>query len=118
MAADAESALADATGESLLEGDAREALTVRAVALGLCAVVALDLIAIYVRYIYRASLMTYSHIPMSMLIAFTLLIMIGSVLPAPMSATYPCTFTPAGHVSVQGGGAALSIVYTFGIVCG
>ena len=79
MAADAESALANEALEAHSEADSGQALTIRAVALGLCAVVALDFIAIYVRYIYHGSLMTYSHIPMSMLIAFTLLIMGGAV---------------------------------------
>jgi hypothetical protein len=46
------------------------------VGLGLFLVVALDLLAIFVRYVLHAPLMTYSHIPMAMLIVFMIL-MIG-----------------------------------------
>ncbi len=54
-------------------------VTSRAVAVGILLVVLLDVLAIYVRYIFHASLMTYSHIPMAMLIVFTLMIVLGSV---------------------------------------
>jgi|TARA_Y100000031_G_scaffold8234_1_gene9193 hypothetical protein len=40
-------------------------LTVRSIVMGLVLVVGLDALAIYVRYIYHGSLMTYSHIPMA-----------------------------------------------------
>ena len=70
------------------EGDGTEAapetalgpITVRSVLLGLGLVVGLDFLAIYIRYVFHASLMTYSHIPMAMLIVFTLMMMGGSVL--------------------------------------
>ena len=55
-------------------------LTVRSIVMGLVLVVGLDALAIYVRYVYHGSLMTYSHIPMAMLIVFTLMIMGGAVL--------------------------------------
>ena len=47
--------------------------------LGLVLVVGLDGTAIYLRYVYHGSLMTYSHIPMAMLIVFTLLIFATAV---------------------------------------
>jgi hypothetical protein len=62
------------TAESRHEG-----VTLRAVALGILLVVLLDVLAIYVRYIFHASLMTYSHIPMAMLIVYTMMIMLGSL---------------------------------------
>ena len=43
-------------------------ITLRSVLLGLFLVVILDVVAIYVRYVYHGSLMTYSHVPMAMLI--------------------------------------------------
>ncbi|MEE2753096.1 MAG: DUF6785 family protein [Candidatus Latescibacterota bacterium] len=48
-------------------------ITLRAVLLGLFLVVTLDVVAIYIRYIYHGSLMTYSHVPMAMLICFVLM---------------------------------------------
>ena len=48
-------------------------LTLRSVLLGLFLVVTLDVVAIYIRYIYHGSLMTYSHVPMAMLICFILM---------------------------------------------
>ncbi len=68
---EAEAPFADAQG--------RAGVTIRAVLLGLGLVVGLDFLAIYVRYIFHGSLMTYSHIPMSMLIVFTLMMMGGAV---------------------------------------
>jgi hypothetical protein len=58
--------------------DARSqpAVTLRSVGLGLFLVVTLDVLAIYVRYVFHGSLMTYSHIPMAMLMVLMLL-MIG-----------------------------------------
>jgi len=57
-----------------------ENVTVRAIALGLLLVVALDILAIYFRYVVHGSLMTYSHIPMAMLIIFTVMVFVGAVL--------------------------------------
>ncbi len=42
-------------------------LSLRFVLLGLALVLVLDAVAIHVRYVYRGSLMTYSHVPMAML---------------------------------------------------
>ena len=58
----------------------RSGLTLRSVGLGLFLVVGLDLMAVYVRYIFHGSLMTYSHIPMSMLMVFMLMMLGGSVI--------------------------------------
>ncbi len=49
------------------------AVTVRSVGLGLFLVVALDVLAICVRYVFHGSLMTYSHIPMAMLMVLMIL---------------------------------------------
>lgn len=57
-----------------------DGVTARAVGLGVLLIVLLDVLAIYVRYVYHASLMTYSHVPMAMLIVFTLMVMLGSLL--------------------------------------
>ncbi|MBT5833148.1 MAG: hypothetical protein HOH77_23410, partial [Candidatus Latescibacteria bacterium] len=51
------------------------AVTLRAVILGLFLVVALDVLAIYVRYVFHGSLMTYSHIPMAMLMVLMLMLL-------------------------------------------
>lgn len=53
--------------------DAQPAVTWRAIGLGLFLVVALDVLAIYVRYVFHGSLMTYSHIPMAMLMILMLM---------------------------------------------
>ena len=55
-------------------------VSLRALLLGLLLVVVLDSLAIYVRYIYHGSLMTYSHIPMAMLIGFTLMLFLGALI--------------------------------------
>ena len=44
------------------EARSQPAVTLRAVGLGVFLVIALDLLAMYVRYVLHASLMTYSHI--------------------------------------------------------
>jgi len=61
------------------EDAGRGGVTLRAVGLGLGLVAALDILAIYFRYIVHGSLMTYSHIPMAMLIIFTLMIFGGAI---------------------------------------
>ncbi len=71
MALDAQNLQAEVADER-----SHPAVTLRAVGLGLFLVVALDLLAIYVRYVFHGSLMTYSHIPMAMLIVL-MLMMIG-----------------------------------------
>ena len=55
-------------------------VTVRSVLSGLVLVVALDALAIHLRYVVHGSLMTYSHVPMAMLIVFTLMIVIGALI--------------------------------------
>ena len=55
--------------EGRLEAAGR-GVTLRAVGLGLFLVVGLDVAATYVKYYYRASLMTLSHVPMAMLMVF------------------------------------------------
>ena len=55
-------------------------VTVRSVVSGLVLVVGLDVLAIHVRYVVHGSLMTYSHVPMAMLIVFTLMIVIGAAI--------------------------------------
>ena len=52
-----------------------DGLTLRSLGIGLILVIGLDLVAVYVRYIFHGSLMTYSHIPMSMLMMFMLLLL-------------------------------------------
>jgi len=52
------------------------AVTLRAVGLGLFLIAALDLLALYVCYILHASLMTYSHVPMAMLIVLVVMLMV------------------------------------------
>ena len=66
-------------GHGPLPKTQRRGLTLRSVLLGLVLVVGLDGTAIYLRYVYHGSLMTYSHIPMAMLIVFTLLIFATAV---------------------------------------
>ncbi len=75
MALDAQKTRTEDTGEAYVDVQKRAGVTVRSVLLGLGLVVGLDVLAIYVRYIFHGSLMTYSHIPMSMLIVFTLMMM-------------------------------------------
>jgi hypothetical protein len=59
--------------------DAR-ALSLRAVLLGLTLVLMLDAVAIHIRYVYHGSLMTYSHVPMAMLMVFvSMLILMGAL---------------------------------------
>ena len=65
-----DSTLAESTG----------GVTVRAVVSGLVLVLGLDALAIHLRYVVHGSLMTYSHVPMAMLIVFTLMITAGAVL--------------------------------------
>ena len=55
-------------------------VTVRSVLSGLVLVVALDALAIHLRYVVHGSLMTYSHVPMAMLIVFTLMIVVGALI--------------------------------------
>ena len=55
-------------------------VTVRSVVSGLVLVVGLDALAIHLRYVVHGSLMTYSHVPMAMLIGFTLMILIGALI--------------------------------------
>ena len=55
-------------------------VTVRSVVSGLVLVLGLDALAIHLRYVVYGSLMTYSHVPMAMLIVFTLMIMAGAVI--------------------------------------
>ncbi len=54
--------------------DIKTAVTWRAVGLGLFLVIALDVLAIYVRYVFHGSLMTYSHIPMAMLMVLMVML--------------------------------------------
>ncbi len=49
------------------------AVTLRAVGWGVFLVIALDVLAIYISYVFHGSLMTYSHIPMAMLMVMVLL---------------------------------------------
>ena len=58
---------------SVLDEQSQPAVTVRSVGLGLFLVIALDLLAIYVRYVFHGALMTYSHVPMAMLIVLMIL---------------------------------------------
>ena len=60
------------------EPTARRGLTARSVLLGLVAVVAIDVIGVYVPYDYQGSLMTYTHVPMAMLIVFVLMVICGA----------------------------------------
>jgi len=55
-------------------------VSLRAILLGLLLVVVLDSLAIYVRYVFHGSLMTYSHIPMAMLIGFVLMMFLGAII--------------------------------------
>ncbi len=55
-------------------------VTVRSVVSGLVLVVGLDALAIHLRYVVHGSLMTYSHVPMALLIGFTLMILIGALI--------------------------------------
>ncbi len=66
------------------DASSQPAVTLRAVGLGVFLVIALDLLAMYVRYVLHASLMTYSHIPMAMLIILMIL-MIGLAIVAKMT---------------------------------
>ena len=58
-----------------IETDIKPSVTWRAVGLGLFLVIALDVLAIYVRYIFHGSLMTYSHIPMAMLMVLMVMLL-------------------------------------------
>ncbi len=55
------------------------AVTIRSVGCGLIMVIALDTLAIYVRYVLHASLMTYSHVPMAMLIVLVVMLISLSI---------------------------------------
>lgn len=55
-------------------------VTVRSVLSGLVLVVGLDALAIHLRYVVHGSLMTYSHVPMAMLIVYVLMIVIGALI--------------------------------------
>lgn len=70
---------AEAPSGALSDAPGPEGVTPRAVLLGLVLVVGLDVLAIYVRYVLHASLMSYSHIPMAMLIVFVLMMVGGAV---------------------------------------
>lgn len=67
-----------------VDEQSQPAVTVRAVGLGLFLVIALDLLAIYVRYVFHGALMTYSHVPMAMLIVL-MLMMFGLAIIAKMT---------------------------------
>ncbi len=66
------------TPEPDTEPTARRGLTARSVMLGLVGVVAMNVIAVYVPYDYQGSLMTYTHVPMAMLIVFVLMVICGA----------------------------------------
>lgn len=70
--------------QDVLDEQSQPAVTARSVGLGLFLVIALDLLAIYVRYVFHGALMTYSHIPMAMLIAL-MLMMFGLAIIAKMT---------------------------------
>ena len=55
-------------------------ITLKSLVLGLFLVVTLDVVAIYIRYVFHGSLMTYSHVPMAMLMSFVLMMAGLSVL--------------------------------------
>lgn len=61
-------------GEETL-AEAQPAVTWRAIGLGIVLVICLDVLAIYVRYVFHGSLMTYSHIPMAMLMILMLMML-------------------------------------------
>ena len=67
-----------------VDEQSQPAVTARAVGLGLFLVIALDLLAIYVRYVFHGALMTYSHVPMAMLIVL-MLMMFGLAIIAKMT---------------------------------
>lgn len=67
-----------------VDEQSQPAVTMRAVGLGLFLVIALDLLAIYVRYVFHGALMTYSHVPMAMLIVL-MLMMFGLAIIAKMT---------------------------------
>ena len=69
----------DDAAEGLVAPQTGQGVTLRAVLLGLGMIVAFDALAIYIRYVYHGSLMTYSHIPMAMLIVFVLMLIGGAV---------------------------------------
>ena len=54
-------------------------ITVRTVLIGLGFIAGLDTLAIYIRYVSHGSLMTYSHIPMAMLIVLILMLFGGAM---------------------------------------
>ena len=58
----------DAAAEPLV------AVTWRAIGFGVFLVVTLNVLAIYVRYVFHASIMTYSHVPMAMMMIFLLMV--------------------------------------------
>ena len=55
-------------------------ITAKAVLLGLFLVITLDFVAIQIRYVFHGSLMTYSHVPMAMLMTFVLMMATLSML--------------------------------------
>ena len=50
------------------------AVTWRSIGLGLFLVVVLDVVAVYVRYVFQGSLMDYSHIPMAMMMVLMVMV--------------------------------------------
>ena len=70
--------------QGVLDEQSQPAVTVRSVGLGLFLVIALDLLAIYVRYVFHGALMTYSHVPMAMLIAL-MIMMFGLAIVAKLT---------------------------------
>jgi len=55
-------------------------VTRRAILTGLFLVLVIDLLGICVRYIFHGSQMTYSHIPMAMLIGLVVFLVVGAIL--------------------------------------
>lgn len=70
--------------QGVLDEQSQPAVTVRSVGLGVFLVIALDLLAIYVRYVFHGALMTYSHVPMAMLIAL-MIMMFGLAIVAKLT---------------------------------
>lgn len=64
----------------MVSADDARALSFRAVLLGLLLVLTLDAVAIHIRYVYHGSLMTYSHVPMAMLMVFVSMLILSSVI--------------------------------------
>ncbi len=80
MATSAQSAASRHPSHPDAEPTARRGLTARSVLLGLLGVVAMDVIAVYVPYDYQGSLMTYTHVPMAMLIILVLMLICGAII--------------------------------------